>query len=389
MNSAFAACTARGTSPVPTFSPAMRPLPSILWAMPKPVADWDESDVLALPAAENSFERKGSRSLDLTSPATQRMPKVKEGDVLDELAKQLSAFSNTGGGQIIYGVANDGTVENGGVPLSVKGNQSTKDWLEDVIPKLTEFEIVGFHVYEIKSKSATSPIAHGKAIFVIEVPESDRAPHQSARDQKYYVRLGGKSQPAPHRLIEDIRNRQKHPLLEISEIRLQITDLPVSVEPIDLQATIDGETRITLNISVQNAGPIMARNACLRLDGSEMSLGWRDYDNHSVRRRGQTSPAFWEFLDPIYPGMKIGLWVAATVPACYVPASGKAPFGGPWLVDRKRLADTRLSWWLFADNAPVRQGEMTVEDLGFENAAKIAVDKHPRNGLIRHTYRLL
>src|ERR1700737_587160 len=119
--------------------------------MPNPIRNWTEDDVLALPAGENdSFERKGARSLDL------KLSGVKEDDVLNELAKQLSAFSNTGGGQIIYGVANNGAVDGGGVALSVKGRQSTKEWLEDVIPKLTEFEIIGFNVYDIGPKSGTS-----------------------------------------------------------------------------------------------------------------------------------------------------------------------------------------------------------------------------------------
>jgi predicted HTH transcriptional regulator len=130
--------------------------------MPNPVS-WTEDDVLALPAGENdSFERKGSRLLDLT------LPGVKEGDVLNELAKQLSAFSNAAGGQIIYGVADNGAVDGGGVAPSVKG--STKEWLEDVIPKLTEFEIIGFNVYEIAPKPTKSAIGVGKAIFVMDIP---------------------------------------------------------------------------------------------------------------------------------------------------------------------------------------------------------------------------
>jgi len=64
-------------------------------------------------------------------------------------------------------------------------------------------------------------------------------------------------------------------------------------------------------------------------------------------------------------------------------------FRGPWLIDRKNLADTQLSWWLFADNAPAKQGVATMEDLGFEKAAAIAVDGDPRGGLIRLTYKLM
>ena len=46
--------------------------------------------------------------LDLTAGADQDA-------VLDELAKQLSAFSNMGGGQIIYGLSNNGDIDGGGV----------------------------------------------------------------------------------------------------------------------------------------------------------------------------------------------------------------------------------------------------------------------------------
>jgi hypothetical protein len=69
--------------------------------MAKPTAEWTEDDVLSLPLGENdAFERKGAALLDLT------LPQAREDSVRDELAKQLSAFANTGGGQIIYGLTN-------------------------------------------------------------------------------------------------------------------------------------------------------------------------------------------------------------------------------------------------------------------------------------------
>ena len=61
--------------------------------MAKPIEQWDENDILGLPPGENdTFERKGSMLLDLSIPG------VNENDVLNELAKQVSAFANTGGG---------------------------------------------------------------------------------------------------------------------------------------------------------------------------------------------------------------------------------------------------------------------------------------------------
>ena len=94
------------------------------------------------------------------------LSQVNEADVLNELAKQLSAFGNTGGGQIIYGLTDLGAVDNGGIARSVKGRQSTKEWLEEVIPILTDFEIVGFNVYEIQPKASGSLLAADKSIYV-------------------------------------------------------------------------------------------------------------------------------------------------------------------------------------------------------------------------------
>ena len=74
--------------------------------MAKPTVEWIEDDVLSLPLGENdAFERKGAALLDLT------LAQAREDSVRDELAKQLSAFANTGGGQIIYGLTNAGAVD--------------------------------------------------------------------------------------------------------------------------------------------------------------------------------------------------------------------------------------------------------------------------------------
>src|SRR6266404_4970868 len=181
--------------------------------MAKPVTEWDEAYILSLPKENSEIERKGRMKLDLAAGAD-------ENDVLDELAKQLSALANTGGGKLIYGLKDDGTVDNGGVSTQIKNG--TKEWLERRIPGITDYEILGFNVHEFEPKSPSSQIQHGKAIYIVDIPDSDRAPHQSNRDMKYYVRLGSQSLPASHKLIEDIRNRQKHPNVSLADIKFEL-----------------------------------------------------------------------------------------------------------------------------------------------------------------------
>ena len=75
---------------------------------------------MSLTRGENdTFERKGPPLLDLL------LPLVKGGNVLDELAKQLSAFANAGGGRIVYGITNTSTVDNGGITRSAKGRDKS------------------------------------------------------------------------------------------------------------------------------------------------------------------------------------------------------------------------------------------------------------------------
>jgi hypothetical protein len=347
--------------------------------MPKPTAKWSEEDVLALPRGENdTFERKGAEKLDLT------LPGVQESEVLNELAKQLSAFANAGGGRIIYGLTDEGAVENGGIARSVKGQQPTKDWLEDLIPVLTEFEIVGFNVYEISPTATGSTIDAKKSLYIVDVPDSDRAPHQSKRDLKYYVRLGGKSVPVGHRLIEDIRNRQKHPSLNLASITLEVIGLPDfrDGDP----PTFAGRVYVRFNVRLKNIGRIMAKSACIRVALPE-GARWENYDNKTIHRRGEEW--YLELEDPVYPGMEIGFWIDESMPAVVPPPRAEAIWGGPWLIARKQLSDVRCHWQLFADNAPTKEGSFTLEDLGFREAAGRTLDKHPEGAKIRNVYDFL
>src|SRR5712672_772679 len=84
---------------------------------------WTEQDIDALPLGEHDyFERKSGQLYDNN-----------QGGFLDIVAKEISAFANSGGGHLILGVADDGTPD--GI-LPMVGSTSMKDWLEQKIPNL-------------------------------------------------------------------------------------------------------------------------------------------------------------------------------------------------------------------------------------------------------------
>jgi hypothetical protein len=323
--------------------------------MPRPVSQWTEQDVLSLPLGENnSFERKGSRKLDLTIPG------VKEGEVLDELAKQLSAFANSGGGQIVYGVNDNGSVDQGGVCRTIKGLQSTREWLEDVVPALVDFELVNFNVYEIRPPSATSGISPNKSLYVVEVEDSERAPHQSNRDLKYYVRVGGKSRPAPHRLIEDIRNRSRHPKIEIRD--LNIVSVAGTFSQGVVARSISFEAMIQLRMEIENTGTILASNTCLQISAS-ISLATTSFkpEAYSVRQSLPGSVLI-EMDDPSYPGMNMVLDCILRLPA-KVEVNEETEAKAELILAGQPLSDIALSISIYADSAPVRKQQRKLVDL--------------------------
>jgi Putative DNA-binding domain len=173
-------------------------------------ADWKEAEILALPAGEhNYFERKGAGLLA-------------DKDFFNDLAKALSAFSNSGGGHIIIGQEDDCSIT--GIDKIYAGKrgksrQTIREWFEDIIPNLLNYPLRDFRVHEVKIKS----LPKGKIIIVIDVGDSKLAPHQTniKKEKKelnaYYQRFGGKSLPAEHHNISLLFGRSRFPSKEVAE----------------------------------------------------------------------------------------------------------------------------------------------------------------------------
>ena len=325
-----------------------------IFAMTVPVSEWTESDVLTLPAESDSLERKGSALLDLTLRNADREA------ILNELAKQLSAFANSGGGELVYGLTDAGRVDNGGVERIVKGRQSTREWLEDVIPTLVDPPLLGWNVYEIKGSGAGSLIDAGKSLFVVSIPDSAHVPHQSRRDLRYYVRLGGKSHPATNRIIEDIRNRIRHPIVEVRDVEI-------------LDAEYDGESsgesgslEVNLEFKICNTGAIRAEHVCLQIDASSdifVSSGSREL---TMRQGSKPGLRLLELQHTLYPQLDVHSTVGIALPALVwdmVPTLRSAGFS----IGGKDPAEAILLITIFADSAPARFQQFRLVDIDPKN----------------------
>lgn len=159
---------------------------------------WSEDDVRSLPQGEHDyFERKSAGWLT-------------QDGFREDLCKAISAFANSGGGQLIIGVSDDGKCE--GVEPKVKGRTPTREWLEQLIPGTVSPPLADFRVHEV-TPATPSDIPAGRVVLVVEIADSPIAPHQAESGKIYFYRQAGHSARAPHFYLEALRNRLLGPVL--------------------------------------------------------------------------------------------------------------------------------------------------------------------------------
>ena len=162
-----------------------------------------------------------------------------------EISKDVSAFANSDGGTIIYGLKEFDEVDKRHLPERIDpidGTQFSKEWLEQVINSTISPRITNVIISPIQIDEPTL----NRVVFVVDIPKGTTA-HQ-AKDKRYYRRFNFESQMMEDWEIKDIINRQTK------------TNIQISFEPRMNKATIDrllsGETNfdIDLDIWAKNVG---------------------------------------------------------------------------------------------------------------------------------------
>jgi len=127
----------------------------------------------------------------------------------NEISKDVSAFANSDGGIIIYGISED--QENKHLPGSIDPIDRkliSKEWLEQIIQSRIRPRIENIIIHPITVNEENNQV-----IYVVEIPQSNTA-HQ-ASDKKYYKRFNFNSEPMYDFEIRDILNRTKYPIIEL------------------------------------------------------------------------------------------------------------------------------------------------------------------------------
>jgi hypothetical protein len=122
-----------------------------------------------------------------------------------EISKDVSAFANADGGQIIYGVREFDEENKRHLPERIDPVTRTdfsKEWLEQVISSAIRPKIVDLIIRPINISNVPNGV-----VYVVEIPKSN-TPHQ-AKDKRYYRRFNFESVAMDDYEIQDIRSRKQ------------------------------------------------------------------------------------------------------------------------------------------------------------------------------------
>lgn len=263
-------------------------------------SQWDEAALLALIA--NGVQE--SLTLDYKrSPSLDRS----DGNKRAELSKDVSAFANSAGGTLIYGVE-----ENGHVPTNIDGgygpNEITKEWLEDVITSTIQPRVEGIRVTQV----SLSGQHQGRVAYVIDIPQArSLAPHQ-ALDKRYYRRYNFKSVPMEDYEVRDLMRRASTPDLRCRLLlglqgaystRGNYKRVPVTF--------IQGQAwslPIYIQLAVENLSPEPASYAVFTIDCPKALLHVPSVDMRTVEVTGREGTSITRFVRTYGAPNDLPLW---------------------------------------------------------------------------------
>lgn len=263
------------------------------------------------------------------------------------LSKQVSAFANGAGGRIFIGIDDTGHPD-GGVPIDLKSG-GTRSWLEDVVHQLVDPRLSRFNIFEVAG-DGTEGIAEGHAVYVVEIPPSEDAPHQ-ARDHRYYLRIAGKSRPMGHIHLQDVQRRTRSPSMSLTRVG------PFGAPRYDQDDPRGPRVFVAFRAFLRNEGRTLARHVGVELHlprplvGKEVRrLCLAEPGVHLTQKPGEIT-LFRYHSVPVFPGQEIFFqlfWVGLHRANA----------------DMVRSGAVKLGWTVYADDAAPAEGGTPVNDYG-------------------------
>lgn len=177
-----------------------------------------------------------------------------------EISKDVSAFANSNGGIIIYGINEK---NHKAFELSfVDGNEFTKEWIEQVISSTIQRNIPELKIFPIRKDSKIE-----QSIYVVQIPESFEAPH-IAKDKKFYKRYNFESVAMEEYEVRNLYGKKIKSKLILSGYKISYLETDGDVVKFSCQSGVinDGEipeSDYKVNVYFDN------------FDSSNINIHWR------------------------------------------------------------------------------------------------------------------
>jgi len=280
------------------------------------------------------------------------------------LSKQVSAFVNGAGGRLFLGLDDDGCVD-GGVPTDLKGG-GTRAWLEDIVPSCVDPPLRRCNVFEIGHDTVEdSDIERRKAVYVIDLPASEDAPHQ-AKDHRYYLRIAGKSRPLGHVHIQDVLRRTRHPEVTLSRLG------PYGKPELTLTDPRGPMVLVQFRAFLVNQGRTLGRHVGLELQvprpfvGQEVRARTRNQGEVTYTQTPSTITFFRYHPTPLFPSQDVyaaSVWINLHRTNVTLVRSGAT-----------------LAWRVFADDAQPQLGRIELGSFAVVQEGLRTLDQAMRSG---------
>jgi Schlafen, AlbA_2 len=304
--------------------------------------EWEEEDILDLICDEVQ------ESLTLDYKACDALDKSDRKK--DEVSKDVSAFANSAGGTIIYGVIEEDhrpeTIDTGYDPDAI-----TKEWLGQVIRSKTHPPLADFRIKQVSIES----MRPGKVIYVVHVPQAKR-PYQAA-DLRYHKRYEYEAVRMYDHEIEDVRRRGESP-----DLRIELFFSSPSV-PVVFNEGQGISVPVELGACLLNDAPTPAEYASIQLFANA-SLGLT-----VTSAEGTTKPGFMEVGTQRYPAQIVQIihsipakvpiwhgvrWNLLATPATITFPRGDGVFMIGWQISAPRMTERQDIRAIVVENGSAR-----------------------------------
>jgi hypothetical protein len=288
-----------------------------------------------------------------------------------ELSKDVSAFANSDGGIIIYGIKEFDETDKRHLPEKidpVNRTEYNKEWLEQVInsnisPRIDDIRITSISLND-----------QNDVAYVVEIPKGTTA-HQSS-DFRYYKRFNFEIVAMHDYEVKDVMNRNKSPkieiLFELEKLRYEVKS-PLGQISFQIQRNVEPKkeysTLNTLNVYGRNIGGIFTNYVNCFIEVPVSVLNEKEYEYRETflkdgieYKRLFCDNTIREIKELVSSGLSYSnkYW-----PSRYDPIlpETRMHFEGIKLKKDFDFDGEKVLWEVYADNSTKRSGEIIMSDI--------------------------